>query len=41
MDSAKLRALLHSVKACKKDLEEIEQKMNTIKFPSIDIKKDD
>ncbi len=40
-DSAKLRALLHTVKACKKDLEEIEQKMNTIKFPSIDIKKDD
>jgi len=40
-DSARLRALLHSVKACKKDLEEIERKMNKIKFPSIDIKKDD
>ncbi len=40
-DSAKLRALLHTVKACKKDLEEIERKMNTIKFPSIEIKKDD
>lgn len=40
-DSARLRALLHSVKACKKDLEEIEKKMNKIKFPSIDIKKDD
>ena len=39
-DSARLRALLHSVKACKKDLEEIERKMNKIKFPSIDIKKD-
>ena len=40
-DSARLRALLHTVKACKRDLEEIERKMNTIKFPSIDIKKDD
>lgn len=31
-DSPKLRALLHSIKACKKDLEEIERKMNSIKF---------
>lgn len=31
-DSPKMRALLHSIKACKKDLEEIERKMNSIKF---------
>lgn len=40
-DSPRMRALLHTVKACKKDLEEIERKMNKIKFPSIEIKKDD
>lgn len=32
-DSPKMRALLHNIKACKKDLEEIERKMNSIKFP--------
>ena len=31
-DSPRMRALLHSVKACKKDLEEIEKKLNVIKF---------
>lgn len=31
-DSPKMRALLHSIKACKKDLEEIERNMNSIKF---------
>jgi hypothetical protein len=40
-DSPKMRALLHTIKACKKDLEELERKMNKIKFPTIDLKKDD
>lgn len=40
-DSPKMRALLHTIKACKRDLEEIESKMNKIKFPAIDLKKDD
>ncbi len=40
-DSPKMRALLHTVKACKRDLEEIEGKMNKIKFPAIDLKKKD
>lgn len=40
-DSPKMRALLHTIKACKKDLEEIEKKMNKIKFPAIDVKKED
>lgn len=31
-DSAKVRALLHSVRACKKDLEEIERQVHKIKF---------
>lgn len=31
-DSPKMRALLHTIKACKKDLEEIERNMNSIKF---------
>ncbi len=39
-DSPKMRALLHTIKACKKDLEEIEKKMNKIKFPAIDSKKE-
>ncbi len=44
-DSPKLRALLYDIKACKKDLEEIEQAMNNIKFsgilPQIEYKPDD
>lgn len=40
-DSPKMRALLHTIKACKKDLEEIERKMNKIKFPAIDLKKEE
>lgn len=39
-DSPKMRALLHTIKACKKDLEEIERKMNSIKFTSIEHKDD-
>lgn len=35
-DSPKMRSLLHTIKACKKDLEEIELKMNKIKFISLD-----
>jgi hypothetical protein len=31
-DSAKVRALLHTVQACKKDLEEIERQVHKIKF---------
>jgi hypothetical protein len=31
-DSAKIRALLHTIKACKKDLEEIEHQVYKIKF---------
>jgi len=31
-DSAKVRSLLHSAKACKKDLEEIEKQVYKIKF---------
>lgn len=34
-DSPRLRALLHEIKACKKDLEEIERAMNNIKFSGI------
>ncbi|MBY0413410.1 MAG: hypothetical protein K2Q18_04565 [Bdellovibrionales bacterium] len=37
-DSPKMRALLHTIKACKKDLEEIERKMNNIKFMTVDYK---
>lgn len=33
-DSPKIRALLYDIKACKKDLEEIERTMNNIKFSS-------
>lgn len=44
-DSPKMRALLHTIKACKKDLEEIERNMNAIKFSvpftSIEDKTDD
>jgi hypothetical protein len=39
-DSPKMRALLHTIKACKKDLEEIERKMNKIKFMALENKKD-
>ena len=39
-DSPKMRALLHTIKACKKDLEDIEKKLNKIKFPAIEHKKD-
>lgn len=31
-DSARIRALLHTVRACKKDLEEIERQVHKIKF---------
>lgn len=31
-DSPKMRALLYDIKACKKELEEIERTMNNIKF---------
>lgn len=31
-DSAKLRALIHTAKACKKDLEHIEKQVHKIKF---------
>lgn len=31
-DSAKVRALLHTVRACKKDLEEIERQVHKLKF---------
>ena len=37
-DSPKMRALLHTIKACKKDLEEIERKMNKIKFHALENK---
>lgn len=37
-DSPRLRALLHAVKACKRDLEEIENKMNKIKFRALENK---
>ncbi len=39
-DSPKMRALLHTIKACKRDLEDIEVKMNKIKFPSVEFKND-
>lgn len=39
-DSPKMRALLHTIKACKKDLEEIERKMNKIKFHALENKSD-
>ncbi|MBC7430331.1 MAG: hypothetical protein H7336_17085 [Bacteriovorax sp.] len=39
-DSPKMRALIHTIKACKRDLEDIERKMNRIKFQSIEFKKD-
>jgi hypothetical protein len=38
-DSPRIRALLHSIKACKKDLEEIEKKLNKLKFPHIEYSK--
>jgi hypothetical protein len=38
-DSPKMRALLHTIKACKKDLEEIEVKMNKLKFSALEHKK--
>ena len=40
-DSPKMRALIHTIKACKRDLEDIEIKMNKIKFHSIELKKED
>lgn len=40
-DSPKMRALIHNIKSCKKDLKEIEQKINVIKFAAIDYKNDD
>jgi hypothetical protein len=39
-DSPKMRALLHTIKACRRDLEDIEKKMNKIKFQSVEFKKD-
>lgn len=33
-DSPKMRMLLHTIKACKKDLEHIERQVNKIKFAS-------
>lgn len=40
-DSPKMRAMIHTIKACKRDLQDIEAKMNRIKFQSIDLKKDE
>ena len=40
-DSPKMRALIHTIKACKRDLEDIELKMNRIKFQSIELKKEE
>ena len=40
-DSPKMRAMIHTIKACKRDLQYIEDKMNKIKFQSIDLKKDE
>lgn len=40
-DSPKMRALIHTIKACKSDLEDIEKKMNKIKFQSVELKKDE
>ena len=40
-DSPKMRAMIHTIKACKRDLEDIEKKMNSIKFQSIELKKDE
>jgi hypothetical protein len=37
----KMRSLLHTIKACNKDLEEIEKKLNKIKFQSLENKKKD
>lgn len=37
-DSSKMRALLHTVKACKKDLEHIENQVNKVKFSDRDDK---
>ncbi len=34
-DSPKMRALIHTIKACKRDLHDLEKKMNKIKFQSI------
>jgi hypothetical protein len=39
-DSPKMRALLHTIKACRKDLEEIERKMNKLKFTALEHKND-
>ncbi len=38
-DSPRMRALLHSIKACKKDLEDIEKKLNKLKFPPLEYSK--
>lgn len=40
-DSPKMRAMLHTIKACRNDLRDIEIKMNKIKFQSLDLKKDE
>jgi NifU-like protein involved in Fe-S cluster formation len=32
IDDAKIRSLLHTIKACKKDLREIEEQVNKIRF---------
>jgi hypothetical protein len=40
-DSPKLRALIHTIKACKRDLEDIENKMNKIKFQSVEFKNEE
>jgi hypothetical protein len=34
-DTSKVRALLHTVRACKKDLEEIENQVHRIKFSAV------
>jgi hypothetical protein len=39
-DSPKLRSLLHTIKACKSDLHELEKKMNKIKFQTAEAKPD-
>lgn len=33
-DSAKMRSLLHTIKACKQDLEDIEKQVNKLRFSS-------
>ena len=40
-DSPKMRSMIHTVKACRNDLQEIENKMNVIKFQSLGHKSDE